>query len=160
MRAACPAVQSTDQGVLELPGTAFEGERGLEDLLFILNFERICSKKALKMCRDFSGRLLQKTTEHPNNLEDTNETDEAGVVVAQYLVDDMVGERCLLRVILQQIPQDHIRIESDHQRNLLVAPALIAAFISSTETGRERFGTLPLSADVGILGRITTAPSG
>ena len=91
MRAARPSVQSTDQGVLELPRTAFEGERGLEDLLFILNFERICSKKVLKMCGDFSRRLLQKTTEPPYNLEDGNEADEPGVPVAQYLVDDVVG---------------------------------------------------------------------
>jgi hypothetical protein len=37
MRAARPGIQSTDQGALELPGTAFWGERGLEGLLFILN---------------------------------------------------------------------------------------------------------------------------
>src|ERR1700677_3764942 len=119
MRAARPGVQCTDQGVLELPRTAFEGERSLEDLLPILNFERICGKKVLKMCRDFSGRSLQKTTEHPYNLENSNEADEAGVPVAQYLVDDMVDECCLLRVILKQVPQNHIRIESDHSRNLL-----------------------------------------
>jgi hypothetical protein len=160
MRAARPGVQCTDQGILELPRTASEGERGLEDLLFILNFERICSKKVLKMCGDFSRRLLQKTTEDPDNLEDSNEADEPAVPGAQYLVDDMVGSSCPLRVILKQVPQNHIRIESGHQRNLFVAPAPMAASIPSTETGRGDFGTLPLSADVGILGRITTAPSG
>ena len=91
MRAARPGVQSTDQGVLELPGTTFEGEGSLEDLLPILNFERICSEKVLKMCRDLSRRLLQKTTGHLYRLEDSNEADEPRVPVAQYLVDDMVG---------------------------------------------------------------------
>lgn len=91
MRAARPGVQSTDQGVLEVPGTAFEGERSLEDLLPILNFERICSKKVLKMCCDFNRRLLQKTTEHPYDLEDSNQADEPGLPVAQYPVDDMVS---------------------------------------------------------------------
>ena len=72
-----------------------------------------------------------------------------------------LAKSCLLRVILKQVPQNHIRSESDHQqRNLFVAPPLIAASISSTETGREDLAKLPLSADVGILGRITTAPSG
>jgi hypothetical protein len=82
MRTARPGVQSTDQCVLELPGTAFKGERGLEDLLVVLNFERICSEKALKMCCDFSRRLLQKTSEHPYRLEDSNEADEPRVPVA------------------------------------------------------------------------------
>jgi hypothetical protein len=91
MRAACPGVQCADQGVLELPGTALEGERGLEDLLVILNFERIGSKKVLQVSGDFSRRLLQKTTEHPYNLEDSNQAEEPGVLFAQYLVDDTVG---------------------------------------------------------------------
>jgi hypothetical protein len=160
MRAASPGVERADQGVLELPDTAFDGERSLEDLLLILNFERICSKKVLKMGRDFSRRLLEKTTEHPYYLEDSNKADQPGVPAAQYMVDDMVGSNCLLRVILKQVPQNHIRIESNHQRNLFVAPASMATSISSTEIGREGFGTLPLSVDVGILGKITTAPSG
>jgi hypothetical protein len=58
MRAARPGVQSTDQGVLELPSIAFEGERSLEDLLPILNFERICSNKVQLSVASMTGCSL------------------------------------------------------------------------------------------------------
>lgn len=46
------------------------------------------------------------------------------------------------------------------QRNRAVAPALIALAISTIERDRSDIATLPLSADMGMQGRITTAPSG
>lgn len=81
------------------------------------------------MCGDFSMRPLQKTTQRPYDFEDSNEGDEPEVVLAQYPIEDIVGSRCLLWVILKQVTQNDTCIEPDYQRNLFDAPASIAEAI-------------------------------
>jgi hypothetical protein len=55
---------------------------------------------------------------------------------AQLPVDNLVGLPGLVWVVLQQIAQDDIHVQTNHRQWRFVAPASIAMFISSTVIGR------------------------
>ena len=85
----------------------------------------------------------------------STQTDESGVLVAQPPIDDLVFLARLFRVILEEVAEDDVGIETNHRLNRPAAPTSRAAFISSTDTGRFRRGTDPLRVAVLILGRMT-----
>ena len=160
MGTASPDIERTDQGILEFARAAFEGESRLEDLLFVLNFEGVCGEKMFNVSGDLGRAPLQEAAENPNDFENCSEVHKSGVWFAQLPIDDLIGLARLFWVVLKQIAQEDVGIETGHLRKLSVAPTSIAACISSKDMGRLSFGTLPLSFDVRIFGRITTAPSG
>ena len=85
---------------------------------------------------------------------------EPWILFAQLSIDNLISLACLPWIVLEQIAQNDIRIETDHRRKRSVAPASTAVFISLTEIGRFSLGTLPLNLDVRTFGKMATVPSG
>src|SRR5215472_3748821 len=156
----CPGIQCPDQCILKLSGAALEGKSSLEDLLFVLNLKRVCSQQVFDMASDFRRSLLQEAAQHPNDFKNSNQANEPRILFAQMPIDNLISLACLLWIVLQQIAQDDVGIETDHRWKRSVAPASIAAFISSIEIGRLSLRTLPLSLEVRTFGRMATVPSG
>jgi len=151
---------SRDQPEMRQPRRSAVKKDGLEHLLLVLHPQGVGREKLRQMGCNLSRGSLEETSPHPDNLQRGNQTDESGVLVAQPPIDDVVCLARLFRVSLEEIAEDDVGIETNHRLNRLVAPASMAAFISSTEMGRFRRGTDPLRVAVLILGRMTTLPSG
>src|SRR5271165_1705457 len=101
--------------------------------------------------------------QNPGSLDDRDQADESRVGLRQ-APEDRRGLWRLDRIVLNQIPNQNVRIEAGHRRPrrgaASVAPRAIASFISSMETGRLRARIMPRSAETGSFGKSTTLPSG
>src|SRR5579863_6761567 len=131
------------------------------NLLLVLNLERSGRQHHLDVGSDFLSRTLVKALKDPHHLEDGHQADEAWFLFGEPVCDDLRRACRLDGIILYQVAQQDIGIETDHFfcLNLCVAPASTAASISSSETGLAGFGMIPFSRDVGIFGSMIT-PSG
>lgn len=101
MGTACPNIECANQSILKLTGSSLKSKNGFEDLLFILNFERVGSKQIFEMGGDLGWISLEKTAEYPDDLEDSNQADEARCLLTQLPVHDPVDLARLFRIVLQ-----------------------------------------------------------
>src|ERR1019366_2727864 len=100
--------------------------------------------------------------EHPCGLRHRHHTDKTGFVGCKTFDEPGCLNR-LNRIVLRQIPDQNIGIDTDHRRRRgegAAAPAAAASVISSRVTGDLRDFTMPRSVETGSLGNRTTAPSG
>src|ERR1035441_5715950 len=106
-------------------------------------------------------RPLVNTFEDPDNFKNGDQTDKTWVLFRQAIFNNLRCAWGLLRIVLRDVAQKDVCIESNHSlpRNRCVAPASIAPSISSRGTGLSSLGIIPFSRAVGILGRMIT-PSG
>jgi hypothetical protein len=78
MGTTCPCIERSDQSILKLSCAIFEGRNSIKDLLFVLNFKRVCDEKILEMRGDLGTVLLQEAAQDPNNFEHRDQTNEPG----------------------------------------------------------------------------------
>ena len=58
---------------------------------------------------------LEETSQHSDNLQHGNRTDESWFFVAQLPIDDVACLARLFRVILKEIAEDDVGIETNHR---------------------------------------------
>jgi hypothetical protein len=114
MGTTCPCIERSDQSILKFSGAAPECNSSIKDLLLVLNFKRVRGEKILEMRSDLGRIPPQEAAQDPNNFEHSSQANEPRVLFAQFLVDDLVGLARLLWVILEQIAQDHVGIQTNH----------------------------------------------
>jgi hypothetical protein len=156
-----PNSQGPDQCIFEGSASIPQSDGGMVNLLLVLNLERIGRQHHLDVGYDFLPRTLVMALKDPDHFEDGDQADKAWFLFGELACDDFRRTCRLDWIILYQVAQQDIGIETDHFfcLNLCVAPASTAASISSRETGLAGFGMIPFSRDVGIFGRMIT-PSG
>src|SRR5680860_723508 len=155
--ASCVLAQRTDQGIHQVlpvghPRQGAANGVGLShaDLLGI-------QERADDRCRVGGGDTV-RTSQHPVQLHQNDEADEAGPFVVQAL-DQPCGPQRLLVVVLDDVADQDVGIEADHRRARSAAPAATASSMSSSDTGTTGAGTIPLSAVTeAVFGAITNDP--
>ncbi len=89
---------------------------------------------------------------------------EAGIRLAKLAFDDPGCDARLHGVVLREITNDDIWVESDHRRLRRdvssIAPVATAAFIACIPTDRRERLTIPRKAAADLFGNRTTLPSG
>jgi hypothetical protein len=106
--AAGPGVQCPDQSIFKLSHSVLQSEDGFEDLLLVLELEGVRSEQVLHMQRNLGRRLPEEAAQHPDNLEHGSQIDEAWILIGQLVLEDSVDPAGLVRVVLQEISEDHV----------------------------------------------------
>src|SRR5258708_12969058 len=104
------------------------------DLLLVLNLESIGGQDHLNVVCDFLPRTLIEALEDPDHFEDRDQADEPRFLFGEPVGDDLGRAGRLHRIVLRQIAQKDIGIDSYHffRLNLCVAPPSMPPSISSS----------------------------
>src|SRR5271165_247956 len=162
---ACSSADSPDQGIGKRAVPFLERDHGGKDFLFAFHNENVSPKRALDRGGDGMVRKTIGAIEHPYGFDHCHNTDETGVLLGQLPFDQLGRLRRLNGIVLREVADKDVGIESDHRRlarcEMPAALAAAASLISSIVTGRCRRGlTIPRNAEAGIFGNRTTLPSG
>src|SRR5271155_3636609 len=111
---------------------------------------------------DFGRREPISALEHPNKLSERCHADETGIAGTELVFDETRRLRRLPGIVLRDIADENVGIESNHRRLRRLrsaAPFATAASMSARVTVRRALSS-PRSAETGRFGRRTTVPSG
>src|SRR6185312_2590400 len=108
----------------------------------MLDDERFGPQDALEHRRNRRPAAPVTALQHPHQLDEHHGRNEPLPLGGERFLDKPIGERSLRGIVLGEITDKNVRVETDH----LPAPRFATIRrISSTETGRSGFGTMPLS---------------
>ena len=142
MRAACSRAESSDEGAGERAVPVPKGDHGREDVLLAFDGKDIDLQHCLNGGSDALRRESVRALEHPRRFRHRDDADEAGVSDAQAPFDELRRTCGLHGIVLHDVADEHVRVQSDHVRrraNPPAAPAAVASSISARLAGPVPF---------------------
>jgi hypothetical protein len=87
--ATCPDAKRAYEGIRERAVAGFECNHGREDFLLVLNHQGVGLKHSFDGLSDLLRRQAVDPIENPDSFEHGYQTDEAGVVLCETVLDDL-----------------------------------------------------------------------
>src|SRR5271165_1069112 len=140
-----------------------ERDQGSGDFCFVFHDQRIGLEYSLDNSGNFFLSEAVEAFQYPYCLCERNNANEPWRLLGQVVFHHDCGFARLHWVVLREVPNQNVGIETNHfrarARYLSVAPAAIASSISSRVARREDL-TIPRNAETGSLGKRNTVPLG
>src|SRR5215470_4053392 len=123
----------------------------------VLDRELGRAKNLFQRERHIFARIAVGGLQHPHQLAQDDPVDHAGILRRALICNEPGGFSGLLGVVLHQVSNQHIRVDSGHHRP---ARLRIAASISSNDTRRGAGARRPFNSRTStVAGTRTTLPS-